>query len=221
MTLVPVLGVGAGGHANVVLETLAAMGGYEVVGLLDANRDLWGARFRGIEVLGGDELLERQYHAGVSRAFIGLGGTRDTGPRRRLYERVRSAGFDIVAAVHPSAVVSPSARLGAGPTALAQAVVGPDVVLGEDVIVNTSAVVEHDCRIGDHVHVATGARLAGGVRVGHDVHIGAGATVIEGVEIGAGAIVGAGAVVVRDVRPETIVAGVPARELRRVEGTRT
>jgi sugar O-acyltransferase (sialic acid O-acetyltransferase NeuD family) len=213
---VRLLGVGAGGHAKAVLEALAAMGGYEVVGLLDPKQELWGTRLLGVEVLGDDDLLERQYHGGVAHAFIGLGGVGDTRPRRRLYELVRSRGFEMVAAIHPSAVVSESARVGEGPTILANAVVGADASLGEDVIVNSGAVVEHDCRIGDHVHVATGARLASGVEVGAGAHVGLGASVVQGITIGAGAIVGAGAAVVRDVAPGTVVAGVPARELRRL-----
>lgn len=47
--------------------------------------------------------------------------------------------------------------------------------------------------------------------------IGSGAVVIAGVTIGENAIIGAGAVVTKDVSPDTIVAGVPARKLRSVE----
>ena len=46
--------------------------------------------------------------------------------------------------------------------------------------------------------------------------IGSGATILCGVSIGEGAIVGAGAVVTKDVLPGTVVAGVPARMIRRV-----
>jgi acetyltransferase-like isoleucine patch superfamily enzyme len=53
------------------------------------------------------------------------------------------------------------------------------------------------------------------VRVGRQVHIGAGATICENLEIGDRAIVGAGAVEIRDVPPEAVVAGVPARAIRR------
>ncbi|MFC7705562.1 DapH/DapD/GlmU-related protein [Plastorhodobacter daqingensis] len=53
------------------------------------------------------------------------------------------------------------------------------------------------------------------VTLGHDVWIGHGVTVLPGVSIGTGAVVGAGAVVTRDVDPYTIVAGVPARPIRR------
>jgi UDP-perosamine 4-acetyltransferase len=218
--LLTVIGLGAGGHAKVVLETLEAMDGHHVVGLLDPRRELWQTQFHGVEIIGGDELLERQYDAGVSHVFIGLGGASDTRPRRRLYDLAVSHGFDIVAAVHPSAVVSPSARLGRGPTVLPNAVVGADVLIGENVIVNSGAVVEHDCRIGDHVHIASGARLSGGVRVDDGAHVGVGASVIGGVNIGAGAVVGAGAAVIRDVPAESVVVGVPARVLRHVEAER-
>jgi len=45
--------------------------------------------------------------------------------------------------------------------------------------------------------------------------IGSGAVIMAGVRIGAGALIGAGAVVTRDVEPGEVVAGVPARALRR------
>ena len=52
--------------------------------------------------------------------------------------------------------------------------------------------------------------------IGDKVWIGANATVLPGVTIGKGAIVAAGAVVTRDVPPNTIVAGVPARVVREI-----
>jgi len=51
--------------------------------------------------------------------------------------------------------------------------------------------------------------------------IGSGSTIMCGVEIGEDAVVGAGSVVTRDVPAATIVAGNPARVLRRVEGGRS
>ena len=53
------------------------------------------------------------------------------------------------------------------------------------------------------------------VSIGHDVWIGHGAVIMPGVSIGNGAVIGANAVVTRDVDPYTVVAGVPARVLRR------
>lgn len=52
-------------------------------------------------------------------------------------------------------------------------------------------------------------------RVGEQVSIGSGAVIMGGLSIGDGALIGAGAVVTRDVAPGEVVAGVPARVLRR------
>ncbi len=53
------------------------------------------------------------------------------------------------------------------------------------------------------------------MRVRRGADIGTGAVLLPGLTVGEGAIVGAGAVVTRDVAPYAVVAGVPAKELRR------
>ena len=54
------------------------------------------------------------------------------------------------------------------------------------------------------------------VHICRKVWIGAGATILPGVTIGENAVVGAGSVVTRDVEPNTIVAGNPAKLIRRI-----
>lgn len=55
------------------------------------------------------------------------------------------------------------------------------------------------------------------IRVGDGAWIGARVTVLPGVTVGAGSVVAAGAVVTRDVEPHTMVGGVPARLIRRLD----
>ena len=210
---IPIVGLGAGTHAKSVLEALRSSGRFDVTALVDDDRARAGIAVLGVPVLADSVALERLRGEGIRHAFVGVGGTRDSGPRRRVFERLGGAGFELPEIVHRTASVSPWARLGRGAQVLAAAVVSPEAEIGEGAIVNTGAIVEHDCRIGPHAHVAPGARLAGLVTIGRGTHVGIGAVVIEGVSIGAEALVGAGAVVLRDVAAGERVAGVPARPL--------
>lgn len=206
-----VIGLGAGGHAKMLIEIIQAVNGYEIVGLVDPNPALLHTQISGINIIGDDTMLPKLYNQGIKYAFIGLGAVENSLPRQRLYSKAKQQGFTIISALHPRAVISPSSEMGEGVTVMPGAIINVAVQVGENVIINTGAIVEHDCVIGDHVHIATGARLAGAVSVSTGAFIGAGATVIQGVTIGRNSVVGAGAVVVEDVPDNVVVVGVPAR----------
>lgn len=215
--MIPVIGLGAGGHAKVVIEILRSIEAYELVGLLDPKKNLWNTKVLDVPVLGDDDLLPELYEKGIRHVFIGLGSIGDTTPRKKLYEKACDFGFQIVSAIHPKAIISPSARIGGGLTMMANAVVNANAILGNNVIVNTGAIIEHDCIIEDHVHIATGAMLASTVFVGVGTHIGLGASIRQCIRIGRYSIVGAGAVVIHDVPDYAVAAGVPAQYLKEVK----
>lgn len=214
------VGVGAGGHAKVMIEIIRQIGGYDLIGLLEKNKKLWGATVSGVPVLGGDDLLRKIYKEGIHQVFIGVGSVGDATLRKKLYLTVHEAGFKIINVIHPKAIVSPSVKLGKGFIMMAGAIANADTQFGNNVIVNTGAIVEHGCVIGDHVHIASGARLASTVHVGEGSHIGLGASIKQSVRIGKNVVVGAGAVVIEDVPSCVVVAGVPARVITKREKAR-
>jgi sugar O-acyltransferase (sialic acid O-acetyltransferase NeuD family) len=206
-----IIGLGAGGHSKVVIETLREMGGYEIIGLLDKDLTRHGTSVLGVSVLGGDALLPEMIQQGVRCFFLGIGSVGDPSVRRRLFLRAVKDGLRPINVLHPRAVISPSAQIQDGICVFAVAVIHAEAHLGQNVIVNTAAIIEHDCVIGSHVHLASGARLGGGVIVGDNSHVGMGASVRQNIRIGKNVIVGAGSVVVKDVPDSSVVAGVPAR----------
>ncbi len=131
--------------------------------------------------------------------------------RRTIFQQLLSRGGEPCSVVHPSAIISPQAKVGVGLVVMAGAAVNPGAELGCNVILNTACSVDHDCCIGDHVHICPGTRLAGSVRIQELSMIGTGSAIIPGVKIGKNVVVGAGSLVNRDLPDQTIAFGNPAR----------
>ena len=109
------------------------------------------------------------------------------------------------------------------------------VSIGSDVSINRGAEFYSGMREGSRIRIGSNVRIAPNVRfhaAGHDpdhpeladngadivvedgAWIGAGALVLQGVRIGRGTVVAAGSVVTRDLPPNVIAGGIPARVLR-------
>lgn len=204
---------GGGGHARVLIECLLIGNSPEFFAILDGDPSLRGKKVLGVPVLGADSLLPELVDKGATTFVVAVGGTKDNGPRRRLFERALSLDLEPLTIIHPTSIRSRYAEIGNGSQLLPGSIVNGGARLGRNVIVNSGAIVEHDCRVGDHAHVASGAVLASTVHVGRGAHIGCGASVRQTISIGEEAVVGAGAVVVEDVAPHSVVVGVPARPM--------
>lgn len=208
--MTPVVLIGGGGHAKVVLAALLSSGNFQVKGYVDAGEQ--GPPLLGIPRLGGAGALERfaGEHAGAAAA-IGVGMTGSTATRRRLETRAEALGLSLPVVRAPSAVINADVRLGAGSFLADRVVVNPSAQVGRCTILNTGCIVEHDVTVGDHAHISPGAVVCGGARIGPDCWIGAGAVINQGVNVAPGCIVGAGAVVTGDLTDPGTYVGVPAR----------
>ncbi len=212
--------VGAGGFGRETLDVLAAMTaagvgpGYRLVGVLDdrpsaVNLDRLAAH--GASYLGpvGDWLDgARSGRHGAVDYLIGVG---DPSARRQLAGRFDDTGCHPAVAVHPAAVLGSASTLGPGVVVCAGVQVSTNVRLGAHVHLNPHATIGHDAQLADFVSVNPAATVSGECRIGAAALLGAGSMVLQGLAVGAGAVVGAAACVVRDVDPDVIVKGIPAR----------
>lgn len=207
----PLIILADGGHAEVLVD-LARELGREVVGVTSLDRPA-GETVAGAPVLGADAVVEN-YARDEVELTVGLGTVRPNSSREEIFNDWINRGYSFPPLIHPSAIVSETARVHRGAQVMAGTIIQTGAEIGENAIVNTGAQVDHHSEVGEHTHVAPGVVVCGNVKIGPGAMIGAGATLIQGVAVGAGAFVGAGAVVVGNVAAGAMVKGMPAVEGR-------
>lgn len=207
----PVVLIGMGGHARVLLEALrcseSSVLGYVNPAPVSLPDD-------SIQYLGNDEHFLSNSSPEDIRLVNGVGGVEVNVNRKEVFKRYKSIGYRFATVIHPSSVIARDVALREGSQVMAGVVIQPGSFIDSDAIINTRASIDHDCRIGKHVHLASGVTLSGHVCVGDGTHVGTGATVIQGIRIGAGSLISAGAVVICSFADNVKVAGVPACEMK-------
>lgn len=203
----PLILIGAGGHAKVVLDIIDSLGLHciAVSSPEASNLEQW----RGLKLISDLQLSELHSPAQVD-LVLGVGLIPGGRLRQKLFKHFTQLGYQFRTLCHPTAWISPSARLGQGCQVMAGAIIQADAECADNVIINTRASIDHDTVIGAHSHIAPGAVLCGAVVVEDDVFVGAAATVLQSKRIGKGAVVAAGAVVISDVMSGAVVKGCPA-----------
>lgn len=182
----------------------------DVVGLFD-DHESPGATRHDRRVLGKRSDARALFKKGVfDAAAIGV-GYKDRRFRQKAYEDLTREQIPVVTFIHPESHVDRSAKIGDGCILLPGCMVLMNAVLEQNVLLSAGSLVNHDAKIGAHTYCAPATNLAGYVEVGERCFIGIGTTVIDYISIGSGAQTAGGSVVTRDVPPEVLVAGVPAR----------
>lgn len=185
---------GASGHGKVIKEILEIQG-VSVKAFIDDNKAV-------SEMC--DKLVKHTAD-GLSPIIVSIGNNQS---RKIVAERLKCE-FGI--AIHPSAVVSPTAKIGEGSVVMAGAVINADAVIGKHCIVNTGATIDHDVVMGDYVHVAPGAHISGATTIGEGTWVGVGSCIIQCLTIGEWCMIGAGSVVVKDIPDGVSAFGNPCK----------
>jgi sugar O-acyltransferase (sialic acid O-acetyltransferase NeuD family) len=208
----PVIVLGAGGHAAVLIDILKQQK-RKIVAIVSPDFTQKGPVFDGIEVLLQDKDV-LNFEPETITLVNGIGSIPGNKLRENLYKDFIDKGYHFETVVSDNAIVSHYAILADGVQVMAGAVIQVGTSIGANCIINTSAIIDHDCEIGRHNHIAPGATLSGGVVTGDGVHIGTGANIIQLITVGADVVVGAGTTITKDVEKNTIC--YPARIFKKV-----
>lgn len=209
----PIVIIGCGGFGREVHDVIDAVNAvahqWDLLGYVDdspSEANLDRVARRGSTVLGGTDWFARA--STDVRYLIGIG----TGSVRRLLDtRLAAAGFSSPVLVHPSATLGGDVRLGPGTIVCAGVRVTTNIETGRHVHLNINTTVGHDSVLHDYATINPLVAVSGDVTIGDEVMMGTHSSVLQGLTIGARSIAGAGSCVVRDVPPDVVVKGVPAR----------
>ena len=203
MSKLPILLLGAGGHARACIDVIEQEARFSVTGLVGLPHEV-GTVILGYSVLGTDADVPGLLRDGA-HALVSLGQIKTAEQRMRLFDLLERDGRTLPVIVSPRAYVSPHAVVGAGSIVMHGAVVNANAVVGRNCIINSQALVEHDAVIGDHCHVATAAAINSGVRVGAGSFIGSNSSVRQGAVIGERSVIGMGQRVLAGCEPGTLM----------------
>lgn len=181
----------------------------EIVAVDDAADSKWAKwDARGIDVLGSTKDLPEMDGSFV----VAVGEPHVVARLTTVAERAGLKGFEHVR--HATSVTAPGVEIGDGSILYANTSVSTDVRIGRFCQIHLGVTLGHDVVIGDHCVITPGVNIGGGAVLGDNVFVGSGAVVLPSVTIGAGTTVGASAVVTRDLPPNVVAYGSPAKPMR-------
>lgn len=208
----PLLVIGAGGHAKILIAILQSTG-RKILGIVEADESKHEQSLLGVSVIGNDEIIFK-YKPKDIELINAVGSIGKITTKHKVYERFKMEGYHFASLIHPSAVILDGVELAEGVHVLPSVVIQPGSKIESNTLINTGSIIGHDCIIGSSVHIAPRSTLSGDVKIGDRTHIGTGATILQGIQIGSDCTVGAGSLIVRDVSNGTKTIAAPAKSIR-------
>jgi len=184
---------------------------FEFLGFIDNDEAKKGKNYFGFPVFGGSDTIPQLL--GNEVFFVNL-ITRDCVTRYETSLQASAFGAQFGNFIHPSVNLE-MVDLAVGNYIQESVVLQAGVRLGYNSSIHIGTLVGHESIVGNSVFIAHGCNISGLVRVKDGVFIGAGATVLPRITIGEWTVIAPGSVVRKDVPSYSLVAGNPAKVLKR------
>jgi len=177
----PIILIGGGGHCKSVIDVIEQGNQFEIVGIID-KKEFVGESVLGYKILGSDDALKDLRHH-YKYALITVGQIQSPEIRIKLFEMLKSFGYELPVVISPLAYVSKHSTVGNGTVIMHHTLINANVTIGQNCIINTKALIEHDAIIEDNCHISTGAIINGGVHVKAGTFYGSNATCKEYIHV--------------------------------------
>lgn len=213
-----ILIVGAGGFGREVLQWARDAWPHDserIAGFLSANDDSLRGFDCGIDVVSSPDGYEPADDDGLLLA-IGVPYV-----RRNVAESLLARGAVFLTLIHPTAIVSTSAKIGAGSILCPYSIASDSCQVGRFVLMNYHTSLGHDATAGDFSVLSPYATLGGDAHVGDDVFLGLHASVGPGKSIGARSKISANSAALTNAPSDSIIYGVPGSVVPRLSIAKT
>ena len=205
--------IGGGNQAHYTIDIIESLGKYNIVGIIDSIHPINSIRF-GYKVIGRQEdikTLIEEYE--IDGGVISIG---DNWSRYKVYKDIikNTPFFTFPNIIHPSAIVSKTAKLGVGIVAMAGVIINPLAIVGSFTFFATGAQIEHDCSLKRFSSVSAGSILGGHVVIGEFSAITLGVTIIDRLTIGENVVIGSGSLITKSIPDNVLAYGTPAKIIR-------
>jgi len=211
-----ILVFGASGHAKVIIDAIEKESNYEIIGLIDSNKDLGEETF-GYRVLGKEEnLVDIVKDNKIEGGIIAIG---DNWVRKEVEEKIKKniSDFKFVTCIHPSAQIARDVKIGKGTIVMPGAIINSSCNVGDHCILNTNSSLDHDSTLSSFSSLAPNSTTGSNVKIGKFSVISLGANVTHNVKIGEHCVIGAGSLVLEDIENNSLSYGIPAEFVRKRE----
>ncbi|QUH19069.1 acetyltransferase [Alkaliphilus sp. B6464] len=135
--------------------------------------------------------------------------------RKFLYEKLEHYNLEYVSVIDSGLNLSRLSSVKNGTIVHTGATITVNVHIGKGCLINKHVVIGHDVNIGDYTVISPNASIGGDVNIASNCYIGSGAIIRNGINIGQNSIIGMGAVVLKDVDPNSVMVGNPAKLLKK------
>lgn len=182
---------------------------YELLGFIDDTKEKQGKNKFGFEVFSREKIKEFP----DSKILAVPGSPQSFLLREKIISGINSNEKKFATVIHPSAKVSPFAKIGYNVLIMAGVVITSNAVIGNHICILPNSVIHHDTIIGDYTLVGSNVTIAGNVNVGKNCYIGSGSSIINGISIGEKTLIGMGTNVIKSFPANSKLVGNPARQI--------